>query len=64
MHASCSTKSKSGFPSWCESFFVGANFASKDELRGNIEQFVAYFNQTMAKPFRWTMAQKPLTGFT
>jgi len=40
------------------------NFASKAELRAKIEQFIAYFNTTMAKPFRWTMANKPLTGFS
>jgi len=37
------------------------NFASKAELRAKIEQFIAYFNETMAKPFRWTMTGKPLT---
>jgi hypothetical protein len=25
-------------------------------LRTKIEQFIAYFNATMAKPFRWTDA--------
>jgi transposase len=38
------------------------DFASKRDLRTKIEQFIAYFNATMAKPFRWTMAAKPLTG--
>ena len=38
------------------------NFASKSALRTKIEQFIAYFNQTMAKSFRWTMEAKPLTG--
>src|SRR5438876_3616746 len=38
------------------------NFATKDALRTKIEQFIAYFNSTMAKPFRWTMADKPLAG--
>jgi hypothetical protein len=38
------------------------NFASKDMLRTRIEQFIAYFNATMAKPFRWTYAGKPLAG--
>jgi transposase len=38
------------------------NFASKKALRTKIEQFIAYFNKTMAKPFRWTMQAKPLTG--
>src|SRR5262245_55229757 len=38
------------------------NFASKNALRTKIEEFIAYFNRTMAKPFRWTMEAKPLTG--
>jgi DDE superfamily endonuclease len=38
------------------------NFTSKSTLRRKIEQFIAYFNATMAKPFRWTMEGKPLTG--
>ncbi len=39
-----------------------SSFASKSELRTKIEQFIAYFNRTMAKPFRWTYAGKPLTA--
>jgi transposase len=38
------------------------NFPSKSALRAKIEQFIAYFNETMAKPFRWTMEAKPLTA--
>ena len=38
------------------------DFTSKAALRAKIEQFIAYFNKTMAKPFRWTMEAKPLTG--
>jgi transposase len=38
------------------------NFTTKKELRTKIEQFIAYFNATMAKPFRWTMDAKPLTA--
>jgi transposase len=38
------------------------NFATKKDLRTKIEQFIAYFNATMAKPFRWTYAGKPLAG--
>ena len=37
-------------------------FASKQDLRTKIERFIAYFNATMAKPFRWTMTAKPLTA--
>ena len=39
-----------------------SNFASKDILKASIEKFIAYFNQTMAKPFRWTYTGKPLAG--
>jgi transposase len=38
------------------------DFASQQILRANIEQFIDYFNETMAKPFRWTYAGKPLAG--
>jgi transposase len=38
------------------------DFASQHILRAKIEQFIAYFNETMAKPFRWTYAGKPLAG--
>jgi transposase len=37
------------------------NFISKEHLKQRIEAFIAYFNTTMAKPFRWTMKGKPLT---
>jgi len=37
------------------------NFVTKKDLRTKIERFIAYFNETMAKPFRWTMGDKPLT---
>jgi len=38
------------------------NFSSKQMLKTRIEQFIAYFNATMARPFRWTYAGKPLAG--
>ena len=37
------------------------NFTSKEHLKQRIESFITYFNETMAKPFRWTMSGKPLT---
>ena len=39
-----------------------ASFASKAELKQRIERFIAYFNETMAKPFKWTWAGKPLAA--
>jgi transposase len=37
------------------------DFKSQADLAGKIKRFIDYFNQTMAKPFRWTMTGKPLT---
>ncbi len=37
------------------------SFVSKADLKDRIESFITYFNQTMAKPFKWTWAGKPLT---
>jgi hypothetical protein len=36
--------------------------AASTELRTKIEEFIAYFTRTMAKPFRWTMEARPLTS--
>jgi transposase len=38
------------------------SFTSKQHLQQRIESFIAYFNATMAKPFRWTMKGKPLVA--
>lgn len=38
-----------------------ASFLSKADLKHRIERFIDYFNRTMAKPFKWTWAGKPLT---
>jgi len=37
-----------------------ASFLSKADLKHRIERFIDYFNQTMAKPFKWTYQGKPL----
>ncbi len=31
-----------------------SSFKSLDELRRAIEKFIAYFNEVLAKPYRWT----------
>ncbi|MCP4210525.1 MAG: transposase [Halieaceae bacterium] len=38
------------------------SFTSKADLEAKIEAFIAYFNETMAKPFKWTYQGKPLTA--
>ena len=36
------------------------NFTSTSDLKQQILSFIAYFNQTMAKPFKWTYKGRPL----
>lgn len=37
------------------------SFKSTDELRQRILEFIEYFNNTLAKPFKWTCKGRPLT---
>jgi transposase len=39
-----------------------SSFASPDDLQQRILAFITYFNQTMAKPFKWTYAGRPLVA--
>jgi len=36
------------------------NFRSIDDLQTQVLAFIAYFNRTMARPFKWTYQGKPL----
>jgi putative transposase len=36
------------------------NFKSQADLQEQLEKFIQYFNQTMAKPFKWTFKGFPL----
>ncbi len=38
------------------------NFTSVADLKAKVRAFIAYFNRTMAKPFRWTYQGKALTA--
>lgn len=38
-----------------------SSFTSVAEMREKIMRFIEYFNRTMAKPFKWTYAGRPLT---
>ena len=39
-----------------------ASFTSKEDLKARMEAFIDYFNDTLAKPFKWTMTGKPLAA--
>jgi len=36
------------------------NFRSVDDLKDKLRQFIDYFNEVFAKPFRWTFTGRPL----
>lgn len=38
-----------------------ASFCNVNDLKAKLLDFIAYFNDTMAKPFKWTYKGKPLT---
>ena len=40
--------------------FRRGNFRSTEDLREQILEFIDYFNRTMAKPYKWTYAGRPL----
>jgi hypothetical protein len=40
---------------------IAFHFTPKEHPQQRIESFIAYFNATMAKPFRWTK-RKPLVA--
>jgi transposase len=49
------------FSIWVRRVLKRGNFTSVEDLRERILAFIAYFNKTMAKPFKWTYKGRPLT---
>jgi transposase len=39
-----------------------SSFGSLTELRERIESFILYFNETLAKPYRWTFTGRALAA--
>jgi len=39
-----------------------ASFSSVEDLQQRLLEFIKYFNQTLAKPFKWTYKGRPLTA--
>ena len=38
------------------------SFKSQDDLQGKMERFIKYFNNNLAKPFKWTYKGKALAA--
>lgn len=55
-------KLKCGFLYLARKVIRRGNFSSKDDLKNKLKAFIAYFNETVARPFRWTYQGKPLAA--
>ena len=61
-HASWLNQIKIWFSILVRKLLRRGSFKSADELKERIGAFIAYINETMAKPFRWTFSGKPLAA--
>jgi putative transposase len=59
-HASWMNQIEMWFSILVRKLLKRASFTSVEDLKIRVLAFVAYFNATMAKPFKWTYGQKPL----
>lgn len=61
-HASWMNQIEIGFGMLMRKVIKRGNFLSKADLKNKIQAFMDYFNETMAKPFKWTYKGKVLTA--
>lgn len=59
-HASWMNQIELWFSILARKLLKRASCISVEELQAKVLAFIAYFNKTMAKPFKWTYGQKPL----
>ena len=59
-HASWMNQIEMWFSILVRKLLKRASFTSVADLEARISAFIAYFNATMAKPFKWTYGRKPL----
>lgn len=60
-HASWMNQIERWFSILVRTLLKRASFTSVADLEARILAFIAYFNATMAKPFKWTYGRKPLS---
>ena len=61
-HASWLNQIEIWFSTLVRRLLKRASFTSVENLKQRILDFIDYFNQTMAKPFKWTYAGRPLVA--
>ncbi len=59
-HTSWLNQVEIGFSVRTRRVMTRGDFRSKAELRNRLLEFIDYFNRTMAKPYKWTYAGRPL----
>jgi putative transposase len=60
-HASWMNQIEMWFSILVRKLLKRASFISVEDLKAKILAFIEYFNETMAKPFKWTYGRKPLS---
>jgi transposase len=60
-HASWMNQIEMWFSILVRKLLKRASFSSVAELQAKVRAFIEYFNETMAKPFKWTYGRKPLS---
>ena len=59
-HASWMNQIEMWFSILVRKLLKRASFTSVEDLQAKVLAFIKYFNETMAKPFKWTYGRKPL----
>jgi len=60
-HASWMNQVEIWFSILARKLLKNGSFVSKEHLRNKVMQFIDYYNETMAKPFKWTYQGKALS---
>ncbi len=59
-HASWLNQIEIWFSILVRRFLKRSGFVSKEDLKNRLHGFIDFFNETMAKPFKWTYKGRPL----
>ena len=59
-HCSCLSQVEIWFSILARRLLKRASFTALEDLRSRTAKFIAYFNDVLAKPFRWTYTGRPL----
>ena len=59
-HASWMNQIEMWFSILVRKLIKRASFTSIEDLQAKVSAFIDYFNETMAKPFKWTYGRQPL----